>query len=51
LRLVIDALRERASASADGSIPPAMRRALADFSTELAHVRARLGDRHAGRRA
>jgi hypothetical protein len=27
-----------------------MRRALADFSTELAHG-ARLGDRHAGRRA
>jgi hypothetical protein len=51
LRLVIDALRERASASADGSIPPALHRALAEFSTELAHVRARLGDRDAGRRA
>jgi hypothetical protein len=51
LRLVIDALRERASASGDGSIPPALHRALADFSTELDHVRARLGERHAGRRA
>jgi hypothetical protein len=51
LRLIIDALRERASASADGSISPGLHRALADFSTELAHVRARLGDRRAGRRA
>jgi hypothetical protein len=47
LHLVVAALRARASAASDsGSVPPALHRALADFTAELAHVRRRLGDRH-----
>jgi hypothetical protein len=44
LRLVVSALRERSLAAAQhGSVPPALQRALMDFSGELAEVRARLG--------
>jgi hypothetical protein len=44
LRLVVSALRERSRAAAQGgSVPPALQRALSDFSGELAEVRARLG--------
>jgi hypothetical protein len=43
LRLVVAALRERvAAAAAHGPVPPGLHRALADFSSELAQVRARL---------
>jgi hypothetical protein len=52
LHLVVAALRARASAASDsGSVPPALHRALADFSSELAHVRRRLGERHFRREA
>jgi hypothetical protein len=43
LRLVVSALRERSAAAAQhGSVPPALQRALSDFSNELSDVRARL---------
>jgi hypothetical protein len=52
LHLVVAALRARAgAASASGSVPPALHRALSDFSAELASVRRRLGERHLGREA
>jgi hypothetical protein len=47
LRLVVAALRERAGeAATSGHVPPPLHRALSDFSNELAHVRARLGEPH-----
>jgi hypothetical protein len=49
LRLVVETLRARTSASVDESVPPALHHALTDFSNELGHVRALLDGRR-GRR-
>lgn len=52
LELVIETLRERASASARiGPVPSGLQHAIADFSTELSRVRHRLHAESATKRA